>query len=525
MHSIAYDTRTLLNFSLLIPAYITLHCVLLSLSAEGEVPVGVVYDALQDCVLRPAAGEPSEAGAVRIVSITQTAVRTVFLYGREPADFAPELPAANTEDGDSDDEAAEDAADAAAQQLQPTPQAQWWREAFSLGAGAAVSVALAGGSGSSGSSSTALRSAVMRPSAAVSVEILDVSSEWRLDPAAASSDDDPTDDSDGESESGRRRRLDETGSVGTVLSYAVSVTSTDVLSNTGDDGLAGLIRTLDGDSGGGGDGGAVAAASSSSSSSSSLGFATSLAQGMNAALGLERIANPAFIAGIAMVPFEPPEGSIVEAPTPPAVLTQWQQQQQSGGGAMQFRSEVEYRATSLGTPEALSELLSRGNLATVRNHTRIHMYLLRHFMLEIEMIILARQARDKRIGTAALKQRMRWLFAGAHDARDRRLVGSAAALGVCGGAAAGSAAAARAGDHGIGHCAADCSCDHRLRWAVRAGDTAPENAQEPQGAKKKKKKAASLSVSLSFLGQYLLGYHDMIPKPPGQARGDKRNEC
>ena len=345
---------------------------------------------------------------MRIVSIAQTAVRTVFLYGREPADFAAELPAANAEDGDSDDEddeAAEDDADAAAQQLHPTPQAQWWREAFSLGAGAAVSVALAGGSGSSGSSSTALRSAVMRPSAAVSVEILDVSSEWRLDPAAASSDDDPTDDSDGESESGRRRRLDETGSVGTVLSYAVSVTSTDVLSNTGDDGLAGLIRTLDGGSGGGGDGGAVAAASSSSSSSSSsLGFATSLAQGMNAALGLERIANPAFIAGIAMVPFEPPEGSIVEAPTPPAVLTQWQQQQQSGGGAVQFRSEVEYRATSLGTPEALSELLSRGNLATVRNHTRIHMYLLRHFMLEIEMIILARQARDKRIGTAALNK-------------------------------------------------------------------------------------------------------------------------
>jgi hypothetical protein len=87
-----------------------------------------------------------------------------------------------------------------------------------------------------------------------------------------------------------------------------------------------------------------------------------LAKGMNEALGLEHIANPAFIAGIAMPPFDTDAAAdfgIAHAPTPASVLAKLQPGNPS---AVFFRSNVDYAATSLGTERSLSELLSGGNL-------------------------------------------------------------------------------------------------------------------------------------------------------------------
>ena len=80
-----------------------------------------------------------------------------------------------------------------------------------------------------------------------------------------------------------------------------------VLSNAEDDGLAGLVSALESDT-------------------NQAGFlrvaaCDQLGQGMNVALGLEQIANPAFIAGIAMRPFDTDavadggDVGIVHAPT------------------------------------------------------------------------------------------------------------------------------------------------------------------------------------------------------------------
>ena len=144
---------------------------------NGMVPVGVVYDALQDCVLQPAVGIGADAGAVRINAITQTTLRSVVLTGREPQDFAPELNAEpNIDDTAETDTDTESPGSTETQQLQPTPQAKWWREAFSLGVQAAVTVALAG----TANSDLAVRSAVMRPSASVSVEIVGAAADDRL---------------------------------------------------------------------------------------------------------------------------------------------------------------------------------------------------------------------------------------------------------------------------------------------------------------------------------------------------------
>lgn len=302
---------------------------------DGMVPVGVVYDALQDCVLQPAVGIAADAGAVQISTITQTTVRSVVLQGREPQDFASEVDADTnidaTVDTDTDTDT-ESSASADSQQLQPTPQAKWWREAFSLSAQAAVTVALAG----TANSDLAVRAAVMRPSTSVTVEIVDVAA-------------DDTHLGDG------RRRAEEAATedeVGVLLSYTISVTQHDVFSNTEDDGLAGLISALESDV-------------SPSRFSARGSFATSLAQGMNVALGLEHIANPAFIAGVAMHPFDTDtvaEGGIdgiVDAATPASVLEKLQLGDPS---AVAFRSDVEYTATSLSTERSLSELLSSRNL-------------------------------------------------------------------------------------------------------------------------------------------------------------------
>merc|ERR1711871_1538946 len=83
---------------------------------------------------------------------------------------------------------------------------------------------------------------------------------------------------------------------------------------------------------------------------------------MNAALGLEHIANPAFIAGIAMVPFEIDAAGprITDAPVPESVLAKHQPGSPSG---IFFSSTIEYTATSLSTERSLSELLVRENLA------------------------------------------------------------------------------------------------------------------------------------------------------------------
>ena len=124
-----------------------------------------------------------------------------------------------------------------------------------------------------------------------------------------------------------------------VISYAVSVTSTNILDSSAVGGLAAVVRALDSEP--------------SDGSLDTSTFISNLVTGINAAFLTEEIAQASFIAGISLLPLAP--GCAVDTTTPDNVL--------SAVGSP-FVSEVTYLATSLGTLASLTDLLTRRNLNT-----------------------------------------------------------------------------------------------------------------------------------------------------------------
>eukprot|EP01045_Picozoa_sp_COSAG04_P003424 COSAG04_NODE_139_length_23663_cov_6.466893_9_plen_620_part_00 len=260
-----------------------------SLDLDGAVPVGVIYTALTDSVGSGA----SDGSTMRLLRVTQTAVRSVEVSGRTAADFAPPPPETGDEDEDDDDDEPGEDAEAV---LEPSPEAEWWREALTRGVSAATQLAITESAGSD----DAVLSAVRQPSPAITVEIVGVES--------------------------ARRRLQGSAAPAAVVSYAISVSASDVATGDASEGLAGLVRALDA--------GATAT------------FTAQLAAGFNVALELEHIDAATFIAGVALQPLS--NGSVAEAPTPVAVTA----------AHPSFQSVVEYEALSFGSADALVSRLT-----------------------------------------------------------------------------------------------------------------------------------------------------------------------